>query len=79
MLTDLEFIVRSEVSATEKDKYHMISLLYVEWREGTGEAGRKEGGRVEREIRSVLPEVREKQEWAEGTQSPFQDRQTLGM
>ena len=28
--TDLEMIILSEVSQTEKDKYHMISLISVE-------------------------------------------------
>ena len=27
---DLEIIILSEVSQTEKDKYHLISLIYVE-------------------------------------------------
>ena len=27
--TDLDMIILSEVSQTEKDKYHMISLIYV--------------------------------------------------
>ena len=34
---DLEIVIRSEVSQTGKDKYHMISLIYGILKKGTNE------------------------------------------
>lgn len=75
---DLGFIIPSEVSPTERGKHYTFhSPRGIE--EGDGR-GRKEGrALVEKEIRAVLLEGREKEELAEGTQSQLQDRPTLGV